>query len=306
MGGHGAGREYGVQFRELRDAYLFADEEVGAQLHRNRAARVAGRHRQAHRQQQVAVVAVVHQGTERQLLRCRPGDVAGRESGRQGPGRGGGQARVAWVEPVGMPARLVLDAQAQPDVKAGLDAAWCVHQQAGARMAGLGRGGGLCPARMEDEHDGHQEGKESGQEGRTPHLSVHGRWRARLCRQSRLAFWHPSSYSRLEERCIWRPRPDSKASGTTNISRNPSRGISRRMATLLRVCFRICMAKEQAGSAARGREWKAASRAPSPGRPGPGSACRRRGRARRWRHRSGPAGACCRGAGWWPRSLPAR
>ena len=73
-----------------------------------------GRDRERHRQQHRALVAVVGEIADRDLLGHRPGDVAGRHARRQGPLQLRRQAGVAGVLPVGVPLGLVRRAAGRP------------------------------------------------------------------------------------------------------------------------------------------------------------------------------------------------
>ena len=73
-----------------------------------------GAHRHRHRQQHRALVAVVRQVPDRNLARHRPVDLAGGQAGGQRPPQRGRQAGIARVLPVGVPLRLVGQAQPQP------------------------------------------------------------------------------------------------------------------------------------------------------------------------------------------------
>ncbi len=120
------------------DALVLADQPVGCAACTSSASPAMRRgdgHR--HRQQHRAFVAVVDQRSDRQLARRRPVDVAGRDARGQRPLQRGRQAGVAGVLPVGVPVRLVLELQAQPDGLAGADALGRVRHQLGAHLLGL-------------------------------------------------------------------------------------------------------------------------------------------------------------------------
>ena len=116
------------------DAHVLAHQPVGAQLNAQRFGVEPCRHRHRNRQQQCAVVAVVHQRADRQAAWGRPLDVAGRQTGGQRPLQRGGQAGVSRVLPVGVPARLVVDPQAEPQRFACAHAFGRVRQQLGAHL----------------------------------------------------------------------------------------------------------------------------------------------------------------------------
>ena len=139
--GRAAHRQPQREFAFLGNAFLAADQPGGlqAEVDRRRAGergrgREVRRHGQRHRQQHRALVAVVGQRADRDLPGHRPGDVARRDAGRQGPGQLGGQAGIAGVLPVGVPAGLMDDAQADLQRRAGRDAVGRLGDQFGAHV----------------------------------------------------------------------------------------------------------------------------------------------------------------------------
>ncbi len=100
----------------LGNAFHPAHQPAGLQLDAGHALgvrRKAGRDAGGHGQQHRAFIAIVQQIADADLLRHGPGNVAGGDAGRQLPGQLGGQAGITGVLPVGVPARLVVDAQPQ-------------------------------------------------------------------------------------------------------------------------------------------------------------------------------------------------
>ena len=96
----------------LGNAFLAADQPARLQIHDQRIALEPGADLQRHRQQHRTVIAVVGQLAERELARCRPGDLARCHASRQGPAQLGRQPRVARILPVAVPVRRMLQLQA--------------------------------------------------------------------------------------------------------------------------------------------------------------------------------------------------
>jgi hypothetical protein len=136
----GAGAQAQQVLALLGDAALAAHQPAGRQLHHEVAAGQGGRQAHRHRQQQLALVAVVQQRPEGQLVRRRPADVVGLRALRQGPVQLRGQAGIARVLPVGVPVRRVPDGQTEPQRLARRQALRGVGQQLGAGVFGLQRG----------------------------------------------------------------------------------------------------------------------------------------------------------------------
>ncbi len=141
------------------DAFLLAhqptglelDLHVAAQQRRLEVRRDGERNRQQHR----ALVAVVGQRADGDLLGHRPGDVAGQHARRQGPLQLRGQAGIARVLPVGVPLGLVRQLQAHPDRLARREAIRGMRHEFGAHA--LGRHDALG-AHLRAGHGRQQEG----------------------------------------------------------------------------------------------------------------------------------------------------
>ena len=150
--------------RELtlfRNALLATHQPRGAQLDGGVLCQRAGRKTAGHRdrdgQQHRALVAIVGQRADGDLLGQRPGDLSGVQARGQCPSQLGGQARVAGVLPIGVPLGLVGDLQPQPQRLAGRHALGRMGQQlgthirrgdyAGALATGFGAklGASACP-----------------------------------------------------------------------------------------------------------------------------------------------------------------
>ena len=100
----------------LRDADLLAHEPARPAAKRHaRAGREVGRGRDRKRQHDLARVAERHRRARRDPLGIRPRDRSRREAGRQRPLDPRGFARVARIDPVGVPARRDLLAQPEPE-----------------------------------------------------------------------------------------------------------------------------------------------------------------------------------------------
>ncbi len=138
------GALYGQLQRELalfRNALLAAHQPRGAQLDggvlcQRAGCKTAG-HRDGDGQQHRALVAIVGQRADGDLLGQGPGDLASVQPGGQRPRQLGGQAGVAGVLPVGVPLGLVGDLQPQPQRLAGRHALGRMGQQLGPH---IGRG----------------------------------------------------------------------------------------------------------------------------------------------------------------------
>ena len=92
-----------------------------------------------HRQQHGPFVAVVDERTDRQPRRRRPLDRSGGRAGGQLPAQRGGQARVARVAPVGVPAGRMPDQEAEAERLAGRHAVRCMGHELGPHLVGLHR-----------------------------------------------------------------------------------------------------------------------------------------------------------------------
>ena len=134
------------KFAFFRNALLATHQPGRLELDVQRVARQrrfeVGCDRQRHRQQHRALVAVVGQAANRDLLRDRPGNVAGDHARRQRPFERGRQAGVAGILPVGVPLGLVRELQPDPDRLLGRcrfaeshrNALRCERQQLGAHL----------------------------------------------------------------------------------------------------------------------------------------------------------------------------
>src|SRR5690348_1611068 len=91
------------------NAFFATDEplRLGCEM-RGRAGRRARRYFERDRQQDFTVVSEVVKTADIEALWQRPFDLLRAKSGRQCPGQRRRQARVAWIDPVRMPVRLVL------------------------------------------------------------------------------------------------------------------------------------------------------------------------------------------------------
>ena len=131
-----AGRQGEAEVAALGNAHVFADQPIRPQLDLQWRLGQRPLHRQGHRQQQRALVAVVHQWPDGQSLGYRPFDLAGLESCWKLPLQLGGQARVARVQPIGVPTLLVHDLQAEPCLCAWAQTLRRVDQQLGLDLLG--------------------------------------------------------------------------------------------------------------------------------------------------------------------------
>ena len=147
IGRGGRGHRQGEgQVGALRHADLLADQVIRPSLERDGLTDLGVLWRgERHRQQHLALIAVVHQRRQRQLLGRRPDDVAGGPARRQGPGQGRGLAGIAGIAPVGVPAWLDHLAQGHMDHAAGRHGR-LVRYQGSLDMGGRGRPGGACKA----------------------------------------------------------------------------------------------------------------------------------------------------------------
>ena len=104
--GHGADRDGNAQFGILGDAGVRASKPACVSRERKFASGLQiGRRLDRHREKNVVLVAVVHDGAIGETFRCRPHDWPRLEAPRQGPINRRRQARVAWVRPVRVPTR---------------------------------------------------------------------------------------------------------------------------------------------------------------------------------------------------------
>jgi hypothetical protein len=124
----------------FRDALGAAHQPVRLQLHFHVAAEERWLEfrsdRERHRQQHGVFVAVIGEVAGGNLFGCRPLDVAGLHAGRQRPLQLRGQARLAGVQPIGVPVRLVRELQADPHRLAGRDAFGRMRHQLGSHVFG--------------------------------------------------------------------------------------------------------------------------------------------------------------------------
>ena len=118
MGGSSA--LHGQLQRELAafgNAFHAADQPVGRQVYFSHATggclKICS-YLDGHRQQDVAFIAIVHQWPHAQRMGCGPFDGTCAQPCWQLPLQIGRQARIARVFPVGVPAWLVRQFQAQP------------------------------------------------------------------------------------------------------------------------------------------------------------------------------------------------
>ena len=120
LGGAGNDGDVEPRFTLLGNADVLADEPLGLGEEARGAGLCILRHHQAREQQHLVGVTEVHQGPDRNRLRHRPVDGAELETVRRLPLDGRRLARVARIDPVGVPAGVDDLFQRDPRLSAGL------------------------------------------------------------------------------------------------------------------------------------------------------------------------------------------